>query len=120
MKKLILILLFCLFTTNAFSEKNEPTSFADWKVIPYTAKVTYIVAFSEGYTLTKEGHEKYPYGYSYGALIDTINDFYENTQNSILPIPYALHYLIFPSLKNTWSKKQMEEATINVIRVYKQ
>lgn len=120
MKKIILFLFLCLFATNVFCEKNEQTNYADWIVIPYTAKVTYIVAFSEGYVLTKEGSENYPYGYSYGALLDTLDEFYKNPQNRILPIPYALHYLVFPSLKNTWSKKQMEEETINIIRVYKQ
>ena len=120
MKKIIFALILCLFTTNVFCKDTDLSDGTDWKFIPYEAKLVYITAFSEAYTLTKEGHEKYPYGYSYGALIDSLDDFYKSSQNSILPIPYALHYLIFPSLKNTWSKKQMEEETINVIRVYKQ
>ena len=119
MKKTILALLLCLFSTNVFCYYERCTG-REWKTFNYNQKLVYVATFSEGYMVTTEGSEKYPYEYNFDDFIEALDKFYKKTQNKIYPVSFALHYIIFPALKNTWSDKQIEEETIELIKIYKE
>ena len=118
MKKIIFALLLCLITTTAFCKQDEDDGRA-WKIMPNDAKLVYVVAFSDGYTLAIEKEkDEYPYGYSYGTIKDCLDKFYQREQNMILPIRYALKYIIFPSLSQTWSEEYTKSETLRMIKLY--
>jgi len=139
MKKIIFALLLCLFATNVFCEEHDGRW---WNSSTPSQKVHFIIGFSEAYisslssiayavsVMSNVGEEKskeyansrfnnYPYGYTYGEIRDFVDNFYSNPQYRTIRISLVLEYIVFPALKDAWSKAEIDSKALELIRFFK-
>ena len=114
MKKLSLILFLCLFTTNVFCEKYDGNYWDKLSKSNLTA--VYIMGFSEAYTYCQpKEKDNYPYYFSYGEITDFTNKFYSNPKYKTLLVKNVLIEIIFPALKDFWSKEKIDSKALELL-----
>lgn len=132
MRKLILVLFLCLFTTPVFCEIEDGRW---WNKLQRADKVYYIIGFSTAYirgktdfysmerNYTKKAKEKknpydhYPYEYNYGEIVDVVDKFYSNPQYRTITLESALDFVIFPALSLVWSQEQIDKQALVLLKV---
>lgn len=133
MKKLILILFLCLFTTNIFCEGNDLDG-RWWQKLSQDSKLLFIMGLTNGYYMgmwsfgnnLEMKSEKigefitainiFPSKYNYGEIIEFVDKFYLNPQYKILDIRMALQEILLPALKEGWSKEEIDKEALECIK----
>ena len=64
-------------------------------------------------------YNQYPYGYNYGEIRDFVDRFYSNPQYKTLKLDAVLSLIIFPALKNSWSKEDIDKMALGLLKITK-
>lgn len=66
-----------------------------------------------------KSYDEYPYGYTYGEIRDFTNTFFANPQYKTLKLDDVLTIIIFPALKNSWSKEDIDNTALLLLKATK-
>ena len=67
-----------------------------------------------------KSYDQYPYGYTYGEIRDFTNTFFTNPQYKTLKLDSVLTVIIFPALKNSWSKEDIDKMALALLKITKE
>ena len=128
MKKIIFILLFCLFATNVFCSNKDDGRW--WLKLTETEKSYYVGGLVEGYmcgvckvaaykemsleemtTLAEQ-----PTGYNTAELQEMLNYFYSNPQYRKLEVSDLLFNIVYPALYNSWDMEKANKEALELLK----
>jgi hypothetical protein len=125
MKRLVFILLLCLFTTNVFCAAQEQHDGKWWNNLQRKSKLYYVIGYGDAYAFhsmrelymlrIELSDEEKKHKYTSEEIMNLIDKFYSNTKYRVLRIEVVMEFIIYPALRNGWIKEQIDQKALDIL-----
>lgn len=125
MKKLISVLLLCLFTVNVFCAVKKEHDGKWWNSLKKETKLHYIIGYDDAYVfharrelymLRIELDEDKTPKYTCNEIMNLVDNIYSKPKYRILRIETVIEFVVYPTLRNGWNKEEMNNKALEILK----